>query len=98
MATINMGPGWKLESSYAELPQLFFTKLRPSSVPDPTLVIFNEKLAESLGLSAKADKDYLSVFAGNSVPDGASPLAQAYAGHQFGYFTMLGDGRAILLG
>jgi uncharacterized protein YdiU (UPF0061 family) len=98
MVTISTGSGWKLESSYAELPQLFFTEQRPSSVPDPTLVIFNEKLAESLGLSAKASKDYLSVFAGISVPDGASPLAQAYAGHQFGYFTMLGDGRAVLLG
>lgn len=62
------------------------------------MVMFNEKLAASLGLSADTLKRDAAVFAGNRIPDGAEPLAQAYAGHQFGHFTMLGDGRAILIG
>ncbi|MGV2805308.1 hypothetical protein GNF85_17035, partial [Clostridium perfringens] len=63
-------------------------------------VILNEPLAASLGLNAKAlqSAEGVAMLAGNEIPEGASPLAQAYAGHQFGYFTMLGDGRAILLG
>ncbi|WRS28521.1 YdiU family protein [Oscillospiraceae bacterium MB08-C2-2] len=85
--------GWNFHNSYKELPEFFYTKQHPAIAPAPKLVIFNQVLALSLGVPLQ-----LEVFAGNEIPKGAEPLAQAYAGHQFGYFTMLGDGRAILLG
>ena len=92
--------GWRLEHSYTELPELFYARVRPTPVREPRLVAFNRPLATSLGLDTGAldGPDGASVFAGNTLPDGAEPLAQAYAGHQFGHFTGLGDGRAILLG
>ncbi|HTM33336.1 MAG TPA: YdiU family protein [Vicinamibacterales bacterium] len=92
--------GWRLEHTYAELPRLFFTEVAPTPVREPRLVVFNRALAAALGLDAEAldSQAGASIFAGNTLPDGAKPLAQAYAGHQFGYFTGLGDGRAILLG
>ncbi len=92
--------GWKLEHSYAELPSLFHTTFKVNEVPSPRLVILNEKLAVSLGLDVNAlkEEEGVAVLAGNKVPEGGSPLAQAYAGHQFGNFTMLGDGRALLYG
>jgi uncharacterized protein YdiU (UPF0061 family) len=92
--------GWNWDHSYARLPELFFTKTLPVPVREPHLVIFNRTLAVSIGL----DPDVLetpenaAIFAGNQIPVGAEPIAQAYAGHQFGHFTGLGDGRAILLG
>lgn len=92
--------GWQFENSYARLPELFYTKAQPKAAPNAKLVILNEPFARALGLHSEALKtaESIAVFAGNHVPDGAEPLAQAYAGHQFGHFTMLGDGRAILLG
>lgn len=84
---------WNFNNSYIKLPKIFYTKQYPTTVCDPKLIIFNHSLAASLGVPLQ-----LEVFAGNEIPKGAEPLAQAYAGHQFGYFTMLGDGRAILLG
>jgi len=92
--------GWKFDNSYARLPQTFFTSQKPISVSSPKLAIFNEQLATSLGLNIQGlqSEEGAAVFAGNKIPEGASPLAQAYAGHQFGHFTMLGDGRAVLLG
>lgn len=92
--------GWNLDNSYARLPEKFFTSTNPTPVRSPELVILNESLAGTLGLDVKKlqGEDGVAVFAGNEVPEGASPLAQAYAGHQFGHFNMLGDGRAILLG
>jgi protein adenylyltransferase len=92
--------GWRLEHSYAQLPQLFFSDVRPTPVSEPRLVVFNRPLADELGLeSAALDSPVgAAIFAGNTVPEGAQPIAQAYAGHQFGHFTGLGDGRAILLG
>src|SRR3954452_11038761 len=92
--------GWRLEDSYAELPQLFYSDVRPTPVAEPRLVIFNRALADELGLDAAPldSPDGAAIFAGNALPDGARPIAQAYAGHQFGHFTTLGDGRAILLG
>lgn len=92
--------GWNLDNSYARLPELFFTKTNPTPVPSPRLVIFNYSLATSLGFNAQSlqSSDGVAIFGGNQIPQGASPLAQAYAGHQFGHFTMLGDGRAVLLG
>jgi uncharacterized protein YdiU (UPF0061 family) len=95
-----MEAGWNFDNSYAGLPKSFFTNLDLNPVSSPDLVILNELLAKSLGLNVKAlqSKDSVAVLAGNQTPEGASPLAQAYAGHQFGHFTMLGDGRALLLG
>lgn len=92
--------GWRLENSYAGLPEVFYSKVSPTPVTSPKLVVFNTPLAQSLGLNPQAlnSRDGAAVFAGNRIPEGAKPIAQAYAGHQFGYFTMLGDGRAILLG
>ena len=92
--------GWRLEHSYAQLPQLFFSDVQPTPVAEPRLVIFNRALADELGLdSAVLDSPAgAAIFAGNTLPEGARPIAQAYAGHQFGQFTPLGDGRAILLG
>lgn len=92
--------GWNFDNSYAKLPESFFTKQDPTPVRSPELIVLNEPLAASLGLDADALKsaEGAAMLAGNEIPEGAEPLAQAYAGHQFGYFTMLGDGRAILLG
>ena len=92
--------GWNFDNSYASLSKSFFTSTNPTPVSSPKLIIFNESLAKSLGLNVKKlqGKDGVDVFAGNVIPEGATPLAQAYAGHQFGHFNMLGDGRAVLLG
>lgn len=92
--------GWNFDNSYARLPKTFFTSQNPAPVRSPKLAVLNKPLAASLGLNGKSleSEDGASIFAGNKIPDGASPLAQAYAGHQFGHFTMLGDGRAVLLG
>ncbi|MDA8222258.1 protein adenylyltransferase SelO [Desulfosporosinus sp.] len=92
--------GWNLDNSYARLPKSFFTSLNPIPVRSPKLIILNYPLATSLGLDFQALKsiDGVAVFAGNRIPEGALPLAQAYAGHQFGHFALLGDGRALLLG
>jgi uncharacterized protein YdiU (UPF0061 family) len=84
---------WSFSNSYKKLPEFFYTKQSPTPVRHPKLIIFNYSLADSLGAPLQLD-----AFAGNAVPKGAEPLAQAYAGHQFGHFTMLGDGRALLLG
>ncbi len=91
--------GWRFDHSYARLPVSLFTRARPVPVASPSLVVLNEKLATELGL----DVGHLrgsgaDLFSGNRLPSGADPIAQAYAGHQFGHFTNLGDGRAILLG
>ncbi|WNS73605.1 YdiU family protein [Bacillus sp. DTU_2020_1000418_1_SI_GHA_SEK_038] len=92
--------GWNFDNSYGRLPQAFFTSIKPTPVRTPKMVKFNESLVEALGLNTQLLKseDGVAVFAGNQVPEHAHSLAQAYAGHQFGHFTMLGDGRAILIG
>ncbi len=92
--------GWRLEHSYAELPVGLHTAVEPTPVRAPRLVVWNRALAERLALDAEAltEKSGVEMLAGNRLPPGASPLAQAYAGHQYGHFTTLGDGRAILLG
>jgi len=92
--------GWHFDHSYIKLPKDFFVKQPPIKVLNPKLILFNEPLLKSLGL----DKESLSleawtnIFSGNEIPEKAYPIAQAYAGHQFGHFTLLGDGRAVLLG
>jgi uncharacterized protein YdiU (UPF0061 family) len=89
-----------LQHSYAQLPEIFHAEWSPVPVREPRIGLFNRPLAESLGLDAQVlDSDEgAAVFGGNQLPDCARPLAMAYAGHQFGQFTTLGDGRAILLG
>lgn len=92
--------GWNFDNSYARLPDIFYRRLEPTPVRAPALVVLNEPLAAELGLRTDAlrSDEGVAAFAGNRVPGGAEPLAQSYAGHQFGHFTMLGDGRALLLG
>lgn len=92
--------GWNLDNSYACLPPIFFSGQQPTPVRSPKLVLLNTSLAACMGLEVQAleSEEGVAVLSGNQVPTGSSPLAQAYAGHQFGYFTMLGDGRALLLG
>ncbi|WP_058828967.1 protein adenylyltransferase SelO [Paenibacillus polymyxa] len=92
--------GWNFDNSYSRLPESMFTKLNPNPVRSPKLIILNHPLAILLGLNENALQrdDAVAMLAGNQVPKGATPLAQAYAGHQFGHFNMLGDGRALLLG
>ncbi|WP_087973237.1 protein adenylyltransferase SelO [Oceanobacillus rekensis] len=92
--------GWNLDNSFASLPELFYSEITPNPVHSPKLVMFNSPLAASLGLNDQVLKsdDGIAILTGNRVPEGSMPLAQAYAGHQFGNFTMLGDGRALLVG
>ncbi|WP_137790119.1 protein adenylyltransferase SelO [Bacillus sp. E(2018)] len=92
--------GWNLDNSYAELPDKFFSIIDPNPVVSPKLVVLNESVAISLGLNVQflKNEDAVNVFAGNKLPERGSSLAQAYAGHQFGYFNMLGDGRALMVG
>ena len=92
--------GWHFDNTYSKLSNTFKQEVKPTPVQDPELVIFNEELAKELNLNfSDINKQELSnLFSGNILPKGSSTIAQAYAGHQFGHFTMLGDGRAILLG
>ncbi|MCR6852958.1 YdiU family protein [Paenibacillus jamilae] len=98
--TKNNETGWNLDNSYTTLPQSFYTEIPPTPVSSPELVKLNHSLAISLGLTPEELKKEaeIAIFAGNALPEGAHPLAQAYAGHQFGHFNMLGDGRALLIG
>ncbi|HKK29868.1 MAG TPA: YdiU family protein, partial [Alphaproteobacteria bacterium] len=89
------------DNSYAQLPDRFYARLDPAPVKAPRLIKLNEALARELGLDAAAlnTREGVEIFAGNRTPEGAFPLAMAYAGHQFGgWVPQLGDGRAILLG
>ncbi len=91
---------WNFDNTYSKLSNTFKQDIKPTPVHDPELVVLNEKLAKDLKLDfSKINKnDLAKIFSGNSLPKGSNTIAQAYAGHQFGHFTMLGDGRAILLG
>jgi uncharacterized protein YdiU (UPF0061 family) len=95
-----LNTGWNFDNSYARLPEKLFTRQGPARVRLPKLAILNDPLVTALGLNSQAlrSDDGVAVLAGNWIPEGASPLAQAYAGHQFGHFNLLGDGRALLLG
>lgn len=92
--------GWRLEHTYTDLPRLFHSHAAPTAVREPRLVAFNRPLATMLGLEPEALErpEGVAILAGNAPPEGGRPIGQAYAGHQFGHFTALGDGRAILLG
>jgi serine/tyrosine/threonine adenylyltransferase len=98
---IGMTVHFPFQNSYAALPANFFARVAPTPVASPRLIKLNRPLAVHLGL----DPDLLDspegaeILAGKTLPDGADPIAMAYAGHQFGHFVpQLGDGRAILLG
>ncbi len=100
MAQRDNAMGWQFDNSYSRLPDALFARQQPVAVRAPKLVVLNDQLAQDMGLhvSALLSDEGIAVLAGNDVPVGAEPIAQAYAGHQFGGFTMLGDGRAVLLG
>ncbi len=94
-------PNIAFDNSYARLPARMFARIDPTPVAAPRLVKLNTALAETLGIepSALSSAAGVAMLAGNVVPVGATPIATAYAGHQFGGFVpQLGDGRAILLG
>lgn len=88
------------DTSYLELPERLYTRQAPVPVAAPSLIVWNRALATRLGLKVPEDVDALATaFSGNAPPEGATPLAQLYAGHQFGHWNpQLGDGRAVLLG
>ena len=91
---------FNFKNTYSSLGEVFYTHLKPVPVAMPELVIFNEDLAASIDLDFLSiiDQDKAALFSGNYLPKGAEPLSQAYAGHQFGHLSILGDGRAHLLG
>ncbi|MCS6854021.1 MAG: YdiU family protein, partial [Elioraea sp.] len=94
-------PAIPFDNTYARLPERFYARLPPTPVAEPTLIALNEGLCRSLGIDPGAVDEgaWAEILGGNRLPKGAEPLAQAYAGHQFGVFVpSLGDGRAILLG
>jgi uncharacterized protein YdiU (UPF0061 family) len=98
---VNHDPvGWRFDNTYSRLPKTFFATATPAPVRAPRVSILNQRLAEELGLDlgALSPDATAALFAGQLLPGGSLPIAQAYAGHQYGGFTMLGDGRAILLG
>ena len=92
--------GWRFDNTYSKLPDPFISNTSPIPVKSPELIILNDNLAKQLGLnfSLISKKELSNLFSGNSLPEGSKSIAQAYAGHQFGHFTMLGDGRAVLMG
>src|SRR4051812_7967345 len=92
--------GWRFDNTYARLPDHLFVPATPARVREPRVSVLNHRLADELGLDlgAMPPEAAAALFAGQDLPAGSRPIAQAYAGHQFGHFTMLGDGRAILLG
>ena len=92
--------GWRFDNTYSKLPDTMLSKLAPIPVKAPEIVILNSSLSKELGLdfSNTSNENLASIFSGNLLPEGSDAIAQAYAGHQFGHFTMLGDGRAIVIG
>jgi len=92
--------GWHFDNTYSKLSDTFKEEIKPVPVKNPELVILNEQLAKELDLNFSniSQEDLSKLFSGNILPKGSNSIAQAYAGHQFGHFTMLGDGRAVLIG
>ncbi len=95
-----MNTYFNFENTYTNLPKCFFTEQEIKQVSLPDLVIFNDKLAKSLDINIPLNNENESakILSGNFNDRNMNTFAQAYAGHQFGHFTMLGDGRAVLLG
>lgn len=89
---------WNLESSYLGLPDSLYSFVKNDPAPSPSWVAFNTELARDLGMGSDPEREDLLILSGSAPPPGCKSYAQAYAGHQFGFFTMLGDGRAAVLG
>ena len=91
---------WNFNNTYFNLSSTFKEDINPIPVKKPELILFNKALASELNLdfSRVNEKELSEIFSGNILPEGSNSIAQAYAGHQFGHFTMLGDGRAVLIG
>jgi uncharacterized protein YdiU (UPF0061 family) len=83
---------------YLQLNKKFYSKVEPTNVSNPEFVIVNNDLIQKLNLEEIDPNELLTYLSGNRIYTNSEPIAQAYCGHQFGYFNMLGDGRAILLG
>lgn len=98
MATKKNNSAFNFDNTYQLLPSVFHKKVRPAVVQNPGIFLFNDVLRKELGIQINKYEPFSQILAGNKLPENSAPLAQAYAGHQFGHFTMLGDGRAILLG
>ena len=96
----NKNIGWNFDNTYIKLPEIFLSQNFPTKVKNPKLLILNSNLSKELGLNFEKldDKETASYLSGNLTPTGSQPFSQAYAGHQFGHFTMLGDGRATMIG
>jgi len=98
MAALN---NLRFDNTYARLPEIFYRRVKPTALPAPYLVSFNEKAAELIGLDAQeiSKPEFVEHFTGNKLLPNSEPISAIYAGHQFGTFVQqLGDGRAILLG
>ncbi len=87
----------KLDKTYLNLDEIFYTLQDPLPVKEPSIFYYNKELAKKLKINLN-EKEIVDYFSGNRIIPNTKPFAQAYAGHQFGYFTVLGDGRAIILG
>ena len=92
--------GWSFDNTYAKLPNDLLVKQAPIPVKSPEIIILNKDLSKDLNLDFTniKEENLSQLFSGNLLPTGSESIAQAYAGHQFGHFTMLGDGRAVLMG
>lgn len=92
--------GWNFDNSYKKLSKRLYRKIKVNPVDSPKLVIFNNELAEKLGLNIEEfNSEFgLAILSGSEMPDNAASIAQAYMGHQFGYPVILGDGRAVMIG
>ncbi len=92
--------GWKFDNTYSSLSKSMLSKINPTPVKTPELVLFNHNLSKEIDLdfSQINNKELALIFSGNKLPEGSESIAQAYAGHQFGHFTILGDGRALMIG
>lgn len=96
----NIKFGWNFDNTYVNFPKLFFSKIKLDPVRSPKLVILNDELAKSLGLNSENLKtpEGVYILSGNKYAENGAYIAQSYGGHQFGHFTILGDGRALLIG
>lgn len=89
---------FNFDSTYLELPSKFYSKVHLKKAPHPEFVYLNPEVKRELGIESVADADLLEILSSQRLDENSIPIAQAYAGHQFGHFTMLGDGRAVILG
>jgi uncharacterized protein YdiU (UPF0061 family) len=92
--------GFQIDNSFLQLPSVLYTTQAAKPVKDPSIILLNEDLANEIGLSSEKllTLEGAAILSGNAMIEGVTSFAQAYSGHQFGYFTQLGDGRAMMLG